>query len=187
MSNNQRVAEFVSSNVFLSGRLQGHPVDLLIDTGACISAINENLVKKIYGREYAAKVTDGLVPSVNAISGDRVPVLGQIDIPVEISGVVYHSQFHVMQNLPFEAILGSDFLVEKDAVIDLKNKCVSLVDKSSKLKKTSVPKSERVMATYVSRPFKKAKPAKLMSVVKTDFDDHKKAQRLTNLPRNTTE
>ena len=183
----RHVAEFVSSNVFLSGRLQGHPVDLLIDTGACISAINENLVKKIYGREYAAKMTDGLVPSVNAISGDRVPVLGQIDIPVEISGVVYQSQFHVMQNLPFEAILGSDFLVEKDAVIDLKNKCVSLVDKSSKLKKTSVPKSERVMATYVSRPFKKAKPAKLMSAVKTDFDDHKKAQRLTILPRNTTE
>ena len=43
------------------------------------------------------------------------------------------------------------------------------------------------MATYVYRPFKKAKPAKLMSAVKTDFDDHKKAQRLTNLPRNTTE
>ena len=55
-----------------------------------------------------------------------------------------------MQNLPYEAILGSDFLVEKDAAIDLKNKCISLADKSSKLKEPSVPKSERVMAT--SRP-----------------------------------
>ena len=181
------VSEFVGSNVLISGDLQGYPVDLLIDTGACVSAINENLVKKIYGREYAAKMTDGVVPSVNAISGDRVPVLGQISIPVKINGVVYHSQFHVMQNLPYEAILGPDFLVENDAVIDLKNKCVSLADKSSKHKETSVPKSERVMATYVSRSSKKAKPAKLMSAVKTDFDDHKKAQRLTNLPRNTTE
>ena len=77
------VAEFVSSNVLISGDLQGHPVDLLIDTGACVSAINETLVKKIYDREYAAKMTDGVVPSVNAISGDRVPVLGQIDIPVK--------------------------------------------------------------------------------------------------------
>ena len=112
------------------------------------------------------KCSIGSVPSVNTISGDRVPVLGQIDIPVEINGIVYHSQFYVMQNLPYEAILGSDFLVEKDAVIYLKNKYVFLVDKPSKLKKTSVLKSERVMATYVSRPFKKAKPAKLMSAVR---------------------
>ena len=54
----RHVAEFVSSNVFLSGKLQGHPVDLLIDTGACVSAMNENLVKKIYGCEYAAKMFD---------------------------------------------------------------------------------------------------------------------------------
>ena len=45
-------------------------------------------------------MTDGVVPSVNTINRERVPVLGKIEIPVKLNGVVYHSQFHVMLDLP---------------------------------------------------------------------------------------
>ena len=141
----------------IRGELEGQTVELLIDSGACVSAIHEKLVKNIYGH-YSKQMTDGVVPSVNTISGERVPVLGKIDMPVKINGVIYHSQFHVMQDLPYEVILGQDFLLKNNAVIDLRNKSLTLAaDSSSKLKKTSapVPKREHVMATYISRSPKK--------------------------------
>ena len=85
-------------------------------------------------------MTDGVVPSVNTTSEERIPVLGKIGIPVKINGVVYHSQFHVMQDLPYEVILGKDFLLKNNAVIDLRNKSLTLAaDSSSKLKKNVRP------------------------------------------------
>jgi len=89
--------------LMICGELEGQPV---------VSAIDEKLLKNIYGH-YPKQMTDGVVPSVNTISGERVPVLGKIDMPVKINGVVYHSQFHVIQGLPYEVILGQDFLLEQ--------------------------------------------------------------------------
>ena len=120
----------------ISGELEGQSVELLIDTGAWVSAIDERFVKNIYGH-YPKQMTDGEVPSVKTISGDRVPVLGKIDMPVKINGCIYQSQFHVMQHLPYEVILGQDFLLKNNAVIDLRSKCLTLAsDSSSRLKKT---------------------------------------------------
>jgi len=70
-------------------------------------------------------MTDGVVPSIKTISGERVPVLGKIDMPVKINGCIYQSQFHVMQDLPYEVILRQDFLLKNNAVIDLRNKCLT--------------------------------------------------------------
>ena len=149
--------ENMNSPLMISGELEGQSVELLIDTGAWVSAIDERFVKNIYGH-YPKQMTDGVVPSVKTISGERVPVLGKIDMPVKINGCIYQSQFHVMQDLPYEVILGQDFLLKNNAVIDLRSKCLTLAsDSSSKLKKTPTPllKSKHVMATYISRSSKK--------------------------------
>ena len=113
----------------ISGELEGQSVELLIDTGAWVSAIDERFVKNIYGH-YPKQMTDGVVPSVKTISGDRVPVLGKIDMPVKINGCIYQSQFHVMQHLPYEVILEQDFLLKNNAVIDLRSKCLTLASDS---------------------------------------------------------
>ena len=39
----------MNSPLMISGELEGQSVELLIDTGACVSAIDEKLVKNIYG------------------------------------------------------------------------------------------------------------------------------------------
>jgi len=153
--------EDTKSPLMICGELEGQPVELLIDTGACVSAIHEKLLKNIYGH-YSKQLTDGVVPSVNTISGERVPVLGKTDRPVQINGVVYHSQFHAMQDLPYEVLLGQDFLLKNNAVIDLRNKCLTLAaDSSSSLKKTSapVPKSEHIPRSFKKKTSRKKKPS----------------------------
>ena len=163
----------LNRNLLITGELETHPVNLLIDTGACVSAIDEKLVKEIHGIGYSAKMTDGPLPSVSTISGERVPVLGQIQLPLKLNGVMYNSQFHVIPNFPYEAILGHDFLLKNDAVIDLRNKCVSLKNNHCQIKEPSDPKSNRVIATYTSGS------SKFSSEVETNCDDQEKTQGTT--------
>ena len=132
----------------IAGDLEGQLLELLVDTGACVSAIDEQLVRKKHGSQQT-HITDGFIPSVKTINGEEVPVLGKIDAPVKLNGNVYQSQFHAMQNLAHEVILGRDFLQEHGAVIDLKNSSLTLKDRPSKLSTTSTQGNDRVMGTYV--------------------------------------
>ena len=141
----------------IAGDLEGQLIELLVDTGACVSAIDEQLVRKIYGSQPAC-ITDGFIPSVKTINGEIVPVLGKIDVPVKLNGIVYQSQFHVMQNLAHEVILGCDFLQEHGAVIDLKNSSLTLNDRTSKLSTTFTQGNDGVMGTFVFPSTTKSTP-----------------------------
>ncbi|KAL9951078.1 hypothetical protein ACROYT_G043674 [Oculina patagonica] len=147
--------ELKTSDLTMVGDIEGHSIELLVDTGACVSAMAEQVVKKIYGHR-PARMTDGFVPSVKTINGERVPILGKIEVPLKINGIQYQGQFHVMQSLTHEAILGQDFLQENGAVIDLGNSCLTLNDRPMKLKKPSASGSDRVMGTFVLPSSKKA-------------------------------
>ena len=125
----------VSKVITICGSLEGQLVDFLVDSGACSSVITEKFTQQMYGDQYPAKVSDGVLQSIHTISGDDVPLLGKIDTQVKFDGVLYPIQFHVTKNLPCEAILGRDFLHQHDAVIDLKNNYLNLGDQSLKLKR----------------------------------------------------
>ena len=142
-------SDLKTGDLTIAGHLEGQLIKLLVDTGACVSAIDEQLVRKIYGSQ-PARITDGFIPSVKTVNGENVPVLGKIEVPVNLNGIVYQSQFHVIQSPAHEVILGRDFLQEHGAVIDLKNSSLTLKDKPLELSKksTSVGK-DPVMATFV--------------------------------------
>ena len=91
------------------------------------------------------------IPSVKTISGEKVPVLGKIDAPVKINGNVYQSQFHVMQNLAHEVLVGRDFLQQHGLVIDLKNSPLTLKDRPLKISTTSTQGNDRVFPSTTNR------------------------------------
>ena len=106
------------------GEIAGQVVQLLVDTGACVSAIDEQLVTKIYGH-FPPKMSKGSLSSVQTVSGERVSVLGKITIPLQLQGREYICEFHIMQNLAYDAILGRDFLQKNGALIDLVDSTLS--------------------------------------------------------------
>ena len=126
-------------------------VQLLVDTGACVSAIDEQFVHKTYG-QFLPKMTNGSLTSVQTISGDKVPVLGKISVLLKLNGFEYSCGFHVMKNLAYDAILGRDFLQRHQARIDLETNSLTFkgsTDVRKKRKSTGVSELP-VMGTYHS-------------------------------------
>ncbi|KAL9951635.1 hypothetical protein ACROYT_G044337, partial [Oculina patagonica] len=107
-----------SSDLTTAGKIAGQAVQLLVDTGACVSAIDQQFFTKIYG-QFPPKLSDGSLLSVQTFNGDTVPVLGKITVPLQLNGHKYSCEFHVMQSLAYEAILGRDFLQKNGALINL--------------------------------------------------------------------
>ena len=127
-------ASLHSSDLTTSGVIAGEAVQLLVDTGACLSVIDEQFLQKIYG-PFSPKMTDGFLPSIQTVNGERVPVLGKITVPIELNGCEFVCDFHVMQNLAYDAILGRDFLQQNRALIDLDNNNITF-KRSKDAKKT---------------------------------------------------
>ena len=130
-----------------NGKIAGKSVHLLVDTGACVSAINEQFLKKTYG-DVSLNMSDGPFSSVQTVSGEEVPLLGKITVPLHLNGRRYPCEFHVMQNLAYDAILGGDFLQEYRALIDLDNSTITIKDSAhqrNQANSTAVPS----MGTFI--------------------------------------
>ena len=136
-----------SNDLTTEGKIAGQAVQLLVDTGACVSAIDEQFFWKIYGN-FPPKMSDGSLSSVQTVSGDTVPVLGKITVPLQLNGREHPCDFHVMQNLAYDAILGRDFLQKNGAQIDLVDNTLSFKAAGHPGKhssKTTIP----VMGTFL--------------------------------------
>ena len=142
--------ELKDSNMMITGDIAGQTVNFLLDTGACASIIDEKLLNKIYDQG-ATIVTNGSVQFVETITGQKVPWLGKVEIPVKLNVVLYPSCFQVMQGLCHEAIPGQDFLQVYGAVIDFKNKHLKLEDTSLHFKEMSKATDECIIPTYALR------------------------------------
>ena len=141
---------YKDSNMMITGDIAGQTVNFLLDTGACASIIDEKLLNKIYDQE-ATVLTNGSVQFIETITGQKVPLLGKVEIPVKIIGVLYPSCFQVVQGLCHEAILGQDFLQAYGAEIDFKNKRLKLEDTSLHFKEMSRATDECIIPTYALR------------------------------------
>ena len=108
-----------------NGKIVGKTVQLLVDTGACVSAIDETFLKKEYV-DIPLKMSDSPYSSVQSVSGEEVPLLGQITVPLQLNGSQYPCEFHVIQSLAYDAILGRDILQENGALIDLDNGTITI-------------------------------------------------------------
>ena len=90
---------------------------LLVDTGAKLSCISEQLLQ-----------CDGLFKSVNirkcdkrayGVNGEPVVTLGIVDLEFKIDGVSFTHSFTILRGLIHPMLLGMDFLIKHKACIDL--------------------------------------------------------------------
>lgn len=109
------------------GFIQGHRVSLLVDTGASVSCVSLPFLAKL-------KTPPNLmlrhkqVSHVRGVNGDLLKVVGSIELPVKIQGLILYHTFTVLATLYTPVILGLDFLEEHEASIDLKDKTLTLKD-----------------------------------------------------------
>ena len=79
------------------------------------------------------------------MSGEALPVLGMFTTPLDIASGSYSCTFLVVQDLPYGALLGRDFLRENGAIINLKESTLQLDGKRDE------PYPERELAQGLTR------------------------------------
>ena len=128
MSNHSKVqlplvneADAYPSNLITKGKIAGKPVRLMLDTGASVSAIKEEVLKEIYGD----------VPFSTVQTGKDNLQLRRITLPLYLKESQFPCEFQVVQNLTYDAILGRDFLQVNRAMIDLDNNTITLKESAN--------------------------------------------------------
>ena len=97
----------------------------LVDSGAKCSCVDENLAKKL---NFQPLRENGDPTFLYGANGNPMPVLGTVIMEINVQGLRLPASFRVIRNLTQKVILGTDFLEQNSAIIDLKNRIVSFYD-----------------------------------------------------------
>ena len=109
----------------VSAQLNGQSIKALVDTGAAISVIDKDVLQDVYKDQLPQLQIDNL-EDVKTVSGEALPVLCMFTTPLHIANGSYSCTFLVVQDLPYDALLGRDFLRENGAIINLKESTLQL-------------------------------------------------------------
>ena len=105
--------------------MNGQSIKALVDTGAAISVIEKEVLQEVYKKQVLQLKTDNL-GDVKTVNGEALPVLGMFTTALDIANGSYSCTFLVVQDLPYDALLGRDFLRENGAIINLKESTLQL-------------------------------------------------------------
>ena len=104
----------------INGLLDHSPVTYLLDSGAAISVVRFDALTT----ELKTQVTTtGLTAPVGA-NGSPLDMVGQVKIQVTIGSFHTEQVFTVVKSLTVDCLLGSDFLIAQEVIIDYKNRTV---------------------------------------------------------------
>ncbi|KAG6624031.1 uncharacterized protein IUM83_02216 [Phytophthora cinnamomi] len=126
------------------GYIEELPAELLIDSGAIASLVESRVLTRLGLKDAPLLSYHG---SLNAVSGHKLRVKGEIDLSLRLGSLVKRRPFVVVNHLHVDAILGTDSLKAFRAVIDLDENTMTLKD-SGEVFPLGAP---RVEETYVSR------------------------------------
>ena len=123
-SHGQNNSECCSINKILHipGSIGSSPVTFLLDSGAAISVIRLDILDT----HVRNQITDaGLMAPIGANSSP-LDVIGQITLPVNIGNFQSDQVFIVMRTLTVDCLLGADYLVAHEVVINYKQAIVEI-------------------------------------------------------------
>ena len=109
-------------------RIQNLNTNALIDTGAFYSCISFSLIKRL-------KLQSNIIPVSNykrlfSADGKPMHVVGTIQLTLDIQDFLIPVTFHVLHRLQFDVILGTNFLSQTKANIDMQSQILTLYNDS---------------------------------------------------------
>ena len=96
----------------------------LVDTGAVASCMSAKFAKYLRLRPVPA------VEELKLVSANKSPMrsLGTVEVNLSIQGLVVPCTFYVLTSLAHNIVLGQDFLTASGAVINCRDRCITLYD-----------------------------------------------------------
>ena len=98
----------------------------LLDTGAQIS-----LASHAFFQNSEFSNTELLAPDydvVRGVSGNHLPILGKIQLPIDIENKIFWSSIHIVKGLNQAVILGLDFMEKHNVSLNLGTKTIKIAE-----------------------------------------------------------
>ena len=106
----------------INGLLGHSPVTFLLDSGATISVVRLDMLTA----DLRSQITTNELTTPIGANGSPLDMVGQMKIPVTMGGFSTEQVFTVVKTLTVDCLLGSDFLISQEVLIDYKNGTVTL-------------------------------------------------------------
>lgn len=100
--------------------LFGRKMQGLLDTGASISCIGKSVLEKFNNKQI--RLTASNLKQIVGVGGEAHSILGEVKLPISISGLVFEHSFYVLDRVHHSIILGIDFMHSNKVVIDVARK-----------------------------------------------------------------
>ena len=98
----------------------------LLDTGAQISLVSFNFFQNSEFSKNQLLVPDYDV--VRGVSGKHLPIVGKIQLPIDIENKVFWTSVHIVKGLNQSLILGLDFMEKQNVCLNLESKTIKITD-----------------------------------------------------------
>jgi hypothetical protein len=114
----------VAKRPFITSFIGPVKVNWLLDSGASLTCLHESIFNKIP----SSLISEVPTPSdltVQAASGHFFDVKGIFILPITINKTAYPHKVVVMRDLAANAIIGTDFLIKVNAIVNFERKSVT--------------------------------------------------------------
>ena len=115
-------------NLIIDGKVQDMPVWILLDTGAAISVVSQELWEKI-PPEKRPKLRRPMHAGIKTVAGNIMHLIGSAEMNYQIGNSEYPFSAAVIPDFVFPVVLGLDFLRKFGAVINLGNEEITFNSK----------------------------------------------------------
>jgi len=112
-----KINEQIKHKIEILGKINNEPTLLLLDTGASVTVID----KKTTLLDNIKPINDIHLETAN---NSKLNILGSTIIKIQIASLIIHHQAVVVDNLCSPILLGLDFMVKTQTVMDLKDNII---------------------------------------------------------------
>ncbi|CAF5024393.1 unnamed protein product, partial [Rotaria sp. Silwood1] len=109
--------------IYINVQVNNKQHQAIVDTGSAVTIINQQLLKKIYHKEFIYKKK--LHKSANCSS---INIIGEIQLEIKIQGYKTFILADVATNLITDLLLGNDWITTNNVIIDTPQRCIFLTD-----------------------------------------------------------
>ena len=138
-----------SQLMYLKVSIQKKPLLAVIDSGSTVSLMSLNVAKKLH-----VKINPLLAISLQTAAGLKEKTRGCIrKLPIQFEGQGATIDCHVVGGVPYDLILGNDFLIKNKAKLDFKSKQIELNGrKCTLIDATSIKYEDVFTVNHVGQP-----------------------------------
>lgn len=109
-------------------RVGHYNVRAMVDSGASVSVLNHNLLKKAFNKNEFPQIYKSDLLMVKGVCSTPHRIRGKIDLEIDVNGLQMLHSFHILEDVHYPLILGEDFLRTHKAKIDFSEQVVTFHD-----------------------------------------------------------